>query len=76
MADRNWRQGPASEETRTKILDMIERFTEEHGYPPTKHEIADDLGIAYNTARRHIAVLIADGRLEEGDGPRTLRIAF
>lgn len=75
MADNNWKQQQAKARDLDRILSAIEAYIDEHGYSPTKDEIAEVAGIPNSTTRRHIQALLADGRLTEGKGARTLRLA-
>jgi SOS-response transcriptional repressor LexA len=76
MSDLNWKQREAARRRREEILKTIEDFIDEHGYPPTRQEVADLNGCSLETASRQIRTLISEGRLTEGNGPRTLAIAF
>lgn len=73
MVHRNWKQAEEGRRRREEILEAIERYIDEHGYSPTKAELAVTLGVSEETIYRHIKKLVAEGRLEEGSGPRTLR---
>lgn len=57
------------------ILEIIHRFGEERGYPPTLAELAEDLGLTPSTIQGHVDRLIKKGALtRDGEGRRTLRI--
>lgn len=71
---RNWKQDEKGRQRREEILAAVERFIDEHGYSPTKAELATMIGVSEYTIYSHVKKLIAEGRLEEGPGPRTLRI--
>jgi repressor LexA len=48
-----------------EILDMIQSFMIEHGYPPTRHEIAHALGFrSVNAAVDHLRALARKGAIE------------
>ena len=58
-----------------EILEIIHRFGEERGYPPTLAELAEDLGLTPSTIQGHVDRLIKKGALtRDGEGRRTLRI--
>ncbi|MFB3089638.1 MAG: transcriptional repressor LexA, partial [Acidiferrobacterales bacterium] len=49
----------------TEILQMIRAFMAEHGYPPTRHEIAQALGFrSVNAAVDHLKALARKGAIE------------
>jgi len=60
------------------ILGFIQRFTREHGFPPTIREIGSEFGIAStNGVRYHLNILVKgghlkrSGRISRGIGPTT-----
>lgn len=60
-----------------KIVEFVEDFCAERGYSPTLTEVAKGTGMARNTVRHHVTLLVERGRLlEEPEGNRTLRSAF
>lgn len=74
--------GPAHQRRREQgnerteeILAEIERFFTAEGYIPTRTAIAGRLGLSRATVERHVNRLVEDGRLEQPDGPHTLRLA-
>lgn len=71
----NWRAEKQARERREAIIDAIETYLDEHGYPPTKVELAHILGMSDQTVGRHIKALVEDGRLIDDGGPRALRLA-
>lgn len=73
--DNNWVQQRAKAKALDAICEAVEEYTNEHGYSPTKKEIAVITGQGESTVRTHVQQLLADGRLTEGKGPRTLRLA-
>ena len=74
MPQTNWNQREEASRLREEILDEIERFLNEHGYSPTRAELGEKLGRSDHIIGKHIQVLIEDGRLTEGKGPRTLAL--
>ena len=53
------------EKKRQEILEMIIRYIEEHGYPPTYREIGEAVGLASNSSvNSHICRMLEDGMLE------------
>lgn len=64
-------------ERQSQVLEFIERFFEEKGYPPTRAEIAEAFGWASpNAAQAHISALVRKGRLIHTPGvSRGLRVA-
>lgn len=61
-------------DVRQQICAFIVEFTEQHGYPPTKMEIGEAVGVSVRSITRHINKLLAEGRVTQGPGPRTLRV--
>lgn len=48
-----------------RILEYVTVYTDEHGYSPTYREVSDAVGFkSCSTARRYIALLEGEGRLE------------
>ncbi|QNN53181.1 LexA family protein [Nocardioides mesophilus] len=76
MADNNWVQQREKTAALDALCEAIERYTAEHGYSPTRGELAEATGLGESTVRRHLKSLIAEGRVTEGSGPRTLRLAL
>lgn len=74
MPSTNWRQEGQGARRREEVLEAIERYIDERGYSPTRADIATELGVSEDTVSRAVKRLIADGRLEEGAGPRTFRL--
>lgn len=66
------------EEVRKNILDMIIRYIEQHGYPPTIREIGAAVGLkSPASVKNHIDKMICQGMLEtdaEPGAPRALRV--
>lgn len=76
-SSRRPRNPKAVEQGRTNrelIVDTVESFCNEHGYSPTRAQLAEILGLNRTTVSAHVAALLQEGRLEEA-GPRTLRVA-
>lgn len=67
-------QAEKARRAKDAIVEAVGQYWDEHGYPPTKVEIAKSVGLGNSTVRRHIQTLVDEGRLTEGDGPRTLRL--
>lgn len=59
---------------RRRVLVFVHEFIEEHGYSPTKQEIATHLGVEPKVAAKHVNRLVAEGHLTQGPGPRTIRL--
>lgn len=63
--------------SRNKILDYVMAYIQEHGYPPTRREIGEAVGLSSSaTVQRQIRRMIADGQLEtdEDGSSRALRV--
>lgn len=60
----------------TEYLWAIESYIQRHGYPPTRRDIAKELGICMTGDGVQGAVrrLVAAGRVEARRGPRALRV--
>lgn len=60
---------------RERILDFIESYRAERGYPPTWKEIGDGVGLSSTaTVHHYLLALRAEGRVDwTSDSPRTLR---
>ena len=62
---RNEKNIKHGEQKRKEILEMIIRYIEEHGYPPTYREIGEAVGLESNSSvNRHICRMLEDGMLE------------
>lgn len=64
---------------RQKILNMVIKYIELHGYPPTIREIADGVGLkSTSSVKNHLTKMIDSGMLEtdaETPGsPRAIRV--
>lgn len=66
------------ERTRGEMLEFIRQYLYEHGYPPSRKEIADGVGLrSTSSVQSHIERMLAEGMLEtdvEEGSPRALRI--
>ena len=66
------------ERTRGEMLEFIRQYLCEHGYPPSRKEIGDGVGLrSTSSVQQHIDRMLADGILEtdvEAGSPRALRI--
>lgn len=65
------REGAANDE---KVLAAIVDYTDEHGRPPTRVEVADITGLALNTVKRAVKGLVQSGILIDELGHRGLRL--
>ena len=64
-----------SETTSTEILNFIVRYGREHGYPPTRREIAAEFGVVPSTAQRFLERLDEEGLATNVPAiPRSIRI--
>jgi len=59
-----------------KVLDFLEDHRDQHGYPPTRREIADKFGWASaNAAETHLRTLERKGRISLAAGiPRGIKV--
>jgi len=58
-----------------EILDLIDRFARERGYPPSQREIAGYFGFSGTRAvEKHLKGLIEKGYLRKGTGNRTWEV--
>lgn len=66
------------ERIRGEMLEFIRQYLYEHGYPPSRKEIADGVGLrSTSSVQSHIERMLAEGMLEtdvEEGSPRALRI--
>lgn len=66
------------EKIRGEMLEFIRQYLYEHGYPPSRKEIADGVGLrSTSSVQSHIERMLAEGMLEtdvEEGSPRALRI--
>lgn len=65
---------PESVRNEEVVLDYIKRYIERVGYAPTVKEISDGTARAHGTVQNTINRLVASGRLEQGQGTRSLRL--
>lgn len=56
-----------------RVMDVIRRYVAEHDYPPSRQEIADQLGWHYTSVQRAIARLHEQGLIEVGEGGSSRR---
>lgn len=60
---------------REDIRRFIEQYTNDHGYPPSRREIADRLKMSLTTTQADIVTMIEDGELSAVPGvARSLRV--
>ena len=76
MSDKNWRQQQAAAQRREEVLAALERYIAERGYSPTKEELAEICGIGLTALRKHLKVLVEDGRVIDPGGQRSLRLGL
>lgn len=66
------------ERTRGEMLEFIRQYLYEHGYPPSRKEIGDGVGLkSTSSVQSHIDRMLTDGMLETDDEagtPRALRV--
>lgn len=72
--EQNWKQKQAGEDLRNEIVDAIEKFHREHNFSPTRAELGELLGRSDVIIGKHVKILVEEGRLTEGKGPRTLAV--
>ncbi len=62
------------EQRRNAIVKLIADYRKLHHVSPSIAEIAEAIGIEHSAVRRHVAVLLDEGRLTQVEGKhRTLR---
>lgn len=61
-------------ENRARIVEYVVQYLAEHGYPPTRVEIAKGVGLGETITYRHVRTLINEGVLEEPHGVGSLRL--
>lgn len=57
-----------NEARRAEALKFIRRHLDEHGYPPSRREIAEHLGIATTTVQWYIDALEKQGLVKRAPG--------
>lgn len=66
------------EKVRQDILEYIMQYIRQHGYPPSRKEIGNGVGLkSTSSVQSHIDKMLADGMLEtdaEAGSPRALRV--
>ena len=63
-------------QTREAVFCYVRDFIAENGYSPSLREIAEGVGVAFNTVAYHVAALVDLGQLTQRPGvARTLRVA-
>lgn len=72
MPNENWKAVEDGKRLQAEILNEIERFQRDWGYSPTRAELGKTLGRSDVVIGKHIKKLVEEGRLTEGNGPRTL----
>lgn len=65
---------PESVRHEERVLDFVRTYIEKVGYSPTEKEISEGTNIAHGTISNTIMRLVASGRLEQGQGMRSLRV--
>jgi repressor LexA len=62
-------------ERQKEVLDAVTRSVEERGYPPSLRELAAELKVSSTRGiEKHLAALVAQGRLRKGHGARALEL--
>ena len=62
------------ERTRGEMLEFIRQYLCEHGYPPSRREIGDGVGLrSTSSVQKHIDRMLADGILETDAGTGSAR---
>lgn len=62
------------EEIAQNVYDYIKSFTEEKGFPPAIHHVAEEIGIKKNDAQGAFEQLEKSGRIKITDIPRKTTI--
>lgn len=75
MVPEGWQKEKVAER-REAIVQAVEAHWANHGYGPTRPELAEATGLSEATVSTHVRGLIDDGVLVEPGGSRTLRIGF
>ena len=66
-------RGPT--ERQKEVLDFISVYVQNHAYPPTIREVADNFSISVKGAQDHLSALKKKGLLRQGDKkPRTIKL--
>lgn len=68
MPDQNWRQQQAAKVGREAVYAAIADHLDAHGVSPEVPDVVKMTGLSLATVKRHIAHLIAEGRLRRGPG--------
>lgn len=75
MTDDKDRRPDRGERQRRKTVEFIIAYTEEHGYPPSRREIGEAIGVGAPTAQRHLEQLAQRGFIEYRPGsPRAIKV--
>lgn len=61
-------------EAQQRIVNAIERLHADLGYWPSQQMVREALSMPRSTARYHIRSLVGDGRLEQLENGRILRV--
>lgn len=64
-------------QVREKILAYVVSYIQDHGYPPTRREIGEAVGLKFpSSVQSHIRRMIGEGTLEtdDEDSPRAIRV--
>ena len=62
---------PLTAKQRSVLLYVI-KHTREHGYPPTLHEIGDEMGYnSHNAASQHLRLIAKKGYISLADGKKS-----
>lgn len=59
---------------REQILEFIRSYLAEHGYPPSRAEIGDEIGVSGTQISKHLRMLQEQGMVRLGSGNRTIAL--
>ena len=65
---------PETDQVRESIVQFVADYTEQHGYPPLRAEIATHVNRSRDSIRLHLVALQKKGLLTLGEGSRAIAI--
>lgn len=70
--DSQRRQAAEGAKTRERVLEAYTEWIHTHGYAPSFDEVSEATDLSVRQIRRHVDILVGEGRLVQGRGHRAI----